>query len=95
MDEKKVLTFLRSPAAAPVDLALELANLTDDEMLAIDLCGRRGLTRDRAVEELDKIGIQREIDTINRWYRSGMKKLCRVWGGLYWIEAIIEYENNT
>ena len=51
MDEKKVLAFLRCSASAPVNLALEMANLTDHERTAVDLCGIRGLTYDEAAEE--------------------------------------------
>lgn len=97
MDEKKVLAFLRCSAAAPLNLALEMANLTDHERTAVDLCGVRGLTYDEAAEELQTLGKnkRRETDTIKRWYRSAKKKLCRAWSGLYWIDAIIEYENNA
>lgn len=92
MDEKKVVAFLRCSASAPLNLALEMANLTDHERLAVDLCGIRGLTYDEAVEAMDN---RREVDTIKRWYRSAKKKLCRAWNGMYWIDAILEYEKNA
>ena len=48
MDEKQVIAFLRSSEPAPIKLALEMANLTDNERLAVELCGIRGLTYDDA-----------------------------------------------
>ncbi len=97
MDEKKVVAFLRCSATAPVELALEMANLTDKERLAVKMCGIRGLTYEEAVEELQKDNKdkRREVDTIKRWYHSARKKLCRAWSGLYWIDAILEYEKNS
>lgn len=97
MDEKQVLAFLRCSAPAPLNLALEMANLTDHERTAVDLCGIRGMTYDEAAEELQKRGNnkRREIDTIKRWYRSAKKKLILAWSGLYWIDAILEYEKNS
>lgn len=95
MDEKRVLEFLRCSASAPLNLALEMANLTDRERTAVDLCGIRGLTYDEAAEYLQKTDRPRESDTIKRWYTSAKKKLCFAWAGLYWIDAIIEYEKKN
>lgn len=91
------MAFLRCSASAPLNLALEMANLTDHERTAVDLCGIRGLTYDEAAEELQSTGDKkrREVDTIKRWYRSAKTKLCRAWAGMYWIAAIIEYEKNA
>lgn len=95
MDEEKVIAFLRCSASAPVRLALEMANLTDREYTAVELCGIRGLTYNEAAEELQCGNRPRETDTIKRWYKSGKKKLCMAWSGLYWIDAILEYEGNN
>lgn len=38
-----MLAFIRCSASAHLQLALEMANLTDRERTAIDLCGIRGL----------------------------------------------------
>lgn len=97
MDERKVVEFLRCSASAPLNLALEMANLTDHERTAIDLCGIRGLTYDEAAEELQNMGQnkRREVDTIKRWYKSAKTKLSLAWSGLYWIEAILEYEKSA
>lgn len=92
MDEKQVIAFLRSSEPAPIKLALEMANLTDNERLAVELCGIRGLTYDDAVEALQG---KREVDTIKRWYRSAKKKLCRAWSGMRWVSSILEYEKNA
>ena len=95
MDEKQVVAFLRCPASVVVELALEMANLTDRERKAIELCGRRGLTRDEAVEEIQKSKTPREIDAVKRWYRSGIAKLCIAREGIYWIEAILNYKKDA
>lgn len=95
MEEKQVLAFLRCSASAPLQLALEMANLTDRERTAVDLCGIRGLTYDEAAKELQNGDRPREVDTIKRWYGSAKKKLCLAWSGLYWIDAILEYEKNS
>lgn len=96
MDEEKVIAFLQCSATAPLNLALEMANLTDKERIAIELHGIRGMTYDEAAEELQRKGhnSRREVDTIKRWYSSAKKKLCLAWAGLYWIDAILEYEKN-
>lgn len=97
MDENKVVAFLRCSATAPLKLALEMSNLTDKERTAVELCGIRGLTYDEAAEFLQNKGEdkRREVDTIKRWYKSAKKKLCLSWSGLYWIDAILEYEKSS
>lgn len=95
MDEERVVAFLRCSAAAPLHLALEMANLTDREYTAVELCGIRGLTYDEAAQELQGSSRPRETDTIKRWYRSAKTKLCRAWSGMYWIDAIVDYEQRT
>ena len=95
MDEKTVVLFLRCSAKAPLDLALEMANLTDNERTAITLCGIRGMTYDEAAAYLQETSKPREVDTIKRWYKAGKKKLCRAWSGMFWISAIVDYEKNA
>lgn len=95
MDEKKVVAFLQCSASAPLNLALEMANLSDRERLAIDLCGIRGLTYNEAAKVLQDGDRPREVDTIKRWYSSAKKKLILAWSGLYWIDAILEYEKKN
>lgn len=97
MEEKKVIAFLRCSASAPLNLALEMANLTDHERIAVDLCGIRAMTYDEAADELQRrrLDKRREPDTIKRWWRDAKKKLCLAWSGLYWIDAILEYEKNA
>lgn len=95
MDEKKVVAFLRSSSTAPLNLALEMANLTDRERTAVDLCGIRDLTYNEAADYLQENDRPREPDTIKRWYTSAKKKLVLAWSGLYWIDAILEYEKKN
>lgn len=85
MEEQKIITFLRCPAAAVVDLALAMANLTWKEETAINLCGKRGKTQERAAEEAGC-----SVDAMQRWYRAGIHKLSAAWSGVWWIEKIIE-----
>ena len=89
------MAFLRCSAVAPLHLALEMANLTDREYTAVELCGIRGLTYDDAARELQQGDRPRETDAIKRWYKSAKRKLCRDWAGMYWIDAIIEYEHRA
>lgn len=85
MSEELVIAFLRCPASTVVDLAVEMANLTWKEKLAIDLCGRQDMTQDKAAEVSD-----RSTDAMQRWYRAGMKKLVTAWSGQWWIENLAQ-----
>lgn len=85
MDESKVIEFLRCPASELVNLAIEMANLTWKESLAINLCGRQAMTQERAA---DKSGYS--VDAMQKWYRSGMKKLVKSWSGMWWIQKLVE-----
>ena len=85
MDEKAVRRFLQCGAGPVVDLALELANLTWKEELAVTECARRDKTQERAAEDNGY-----SVDTMQRWYRRGIAKLCRAWGGVWWGEKLAE-----
>lgn len=84
MREETVIAFLRCPYAPLVDLALTFANLTWQEALAVDLCGRKHYTQEKAAEMADY-----SVDAMQKWYRSGVKKLCAAWSGNAWIEKLI------
>lgn len=92
MTDTDVKNFLRSSSIQPVRLAIEMVNLTDKERLAVELCGLRGLTYDKAAEEINCI---REVDSIKRWYKSAKTKLLKAWDGVGWIEAILKYEKSN
>lgn len=85
MDEGKIIKFLRCPSTALVDLAIEMANLTWKEALAVKLCGRQAMTQERAAEQAGY-----SVDAMQRWYRLGMKKLSAAWNGVWWITKITE-----
>lgn len=85
MSENDILLFLRCPSSALVDLALSFANLTWKEEIAIDLCGKKAKTQEQAAEDIDY-----SVDAVHRWYRSGMKKLCAAWSGIWWIQSIVD-----
>lgn len=85
MDEIKVIKFLRCPSASLVDLAIEMANLTWKEDIAIKLCGRQAMTQERAAEEAGY-----SVDAMQRWYRLGIKKLSSAWSGVWWIEKLTD-----
>lgn len=85
MNEDKIIAFLRCPARPVVDLAIEIANLTWKEAIAIDLCGRHDLTQESAAEEA-----KRSPDAMQRWYRAGIQKLSAAWAGVWWIENLAD-----
>lgn len=85
MDEKQILAFIRCPASLVVDLALAMANLTWKESTAIQLCGRKAMTQERAAELTGY-----SVDAMQKWYRSAIKKLSASWTGIWWVEKLIE-----
>lgn len=84
MDEGRVIAFLRCPASSLVDLAVGMANLTWKEDVAVRLCGRQAMTQERAAESAGC-----SVDAMQRWYRSGIRKLQEAWSGVWWIDKII------
>lgn len=85
MDESTVKAFLRYHSAPIVDFAIGFyANLTWQEALAIELCGKKHMTQERAAEEAGY-----SVDAMQKWYRAGINKLCAAWQGLDWLEKII------
>ena len=85
MKEETVVAFLRYPVSGLVDYALSIANLTWQEETAITLCGRKHMTQERAAEQTGC-----SVNTINNWYRSGIRKLCDAWSGSGWIEKLMK-----
>lgn len=85
MNEELVKRFLRYPSAQLVSFALTLANLTWQESKAIELCGQRGMTQEAAAEYID-----RSVDSMQKWYRSAIKKLSVAWANCSWISKILE-----
>ena len=85
MTDEQILAFLRCPDKAIVDLAVEMANLTWKEELAVTECGRKYKTQEKAAEDNG-----RSPDAMQRWYRSGMKKLSVAWSGCWWVKALAD-----
>lgn len=85
MTETNALKLLRCDDARLVDILLGMVNLSWKEERAITLCGRQMLTQCRASEI---VGISE--DTMQRWYRQGINKVCKVWGGIWWVEKLID-----
>lgn len=85
MSEDKIVAFLRCPSKEVVDLAIELSNLNWKESIAIELCGRKAKTQERAAED-----VQCSTDSMQRWYRDGIKKLSVAWDGMWWVNSIAE-----
>lgn len=85
MDEKKAVEFLRCEASQIVDLAIAMANLTWKEETAVNLCARKDMTQEKAAESAGC-----SPDSMQRWYRHGMEKLCRAWDGVWWIDKLIQ-----
>lgn len=84
MDDRMILAFLRYPSAPLVDFGLTLVNLTWQEQMALDMCGRKHMTQERTAEQAGY-----SVDAIQKWYRSGMKKLSVAWDGQEWIKKIV------
>ena len=84
MNEEEVRAFLLYPSAPLVDFALSLVNLTWQEETAIRLCGRQRRTQELAAEVW---GVS--TDTMQRWYRAGIRKLQIAWDGHDWIKKVI------
>ena len=84
MSETDVIKFLRCPASSIVELAIEMANLTWRESTAIDLVGRKAFTQEKSAEIADV-----SVDSIQKWYRKGVEKLCSAWNGVWWIEQLV------
>lgn len=82
--EKEIVQLLRMPDAGLVDYMVSLANLDRRENAAIDLCGRKAYTQEEAAERID-----RSTDAVQKWYRSGMRKLRTAWAGKWWIKKLI------
>ena len=82
--EKQIVQLLRMPDAGLVDYMVSIANLDRRESLAIDLCGRKAYTQEEAAERID-----RSTDAVQKWYRSGMRKLRTAWSGKWWIKKLI------
>lgn len=81
--EKDVVEILRLPDARLVDFLIVFGNLDHREASAIDLCGRKAFTQEEAAEEID-----RSPDAVQRWYRSGIRKLRTAWAGIWWLRKI-------
>ncbi len=87
MDDKTVRKFLRYYWAALVDFAVDIAELDDDECEAVQLCGRRRLTVEKAAEMAH---IPVSVNTMqNRWSKA-RKRLCKAWNGIEWIALLAE-----
>lgn len=85
MTEEKALQLLRYPTAALVEFALSLVDLSWQEELALNLCGRKRMTQERAAENAGY-----SVDAMQRWYRAGIKKAAAAWSGHEWIEKILD-----
>jgi DNA-directed RNA polymerase specialized sigma24 family protein len=85
--DRKIRAILQSPDADFVDMALRLVNLEDNERAVLDLCLRRGLTHEKAAEELDV-----SVDALQKWHRSAKDKIWTAWSGRWWIRKLMEIE---
>lgn len=87
MRDRRIRSILQSPDAEFVDIALRLVNLEDTERAVIDLCLRRGLTHERAAEQLDV-----SVDALQKWHRSAKDKIWIAWSGRWWMRRLMEME---
>lgn len=85
--DRKIRSILQSPDSDFVVFALQLVNLEDSERTVVDLCLRRGLTHEKAAEELDV-----SVDALQKWCRSAKDKIWTAWSGRWWIRKLMEVE---
>lgn len=84
MTKAQIVSFLRCPAAGVVDYAIEQANLTQKELMAVTMCCRQGMTQEAAAEAADV-----SVESIKKWAEAGIKKLGAAWEGSWWIQKVI------
>lgn len=85
MDDATVRRFLRYYRNDIVDFSIDIARLDDNEIEAVNLCGRRRLTVEQAAEQSR---IPCSVNTMqNRWHRA-RKRLCKAWSGIEWITML-------
>lgn len=92
MREQDVKKFLRSRRAPPalIDFAISFyANLSWQELKAVELCGRKKMTQEMAAETSGY-----SVDAMQKWYRSAIGRLCDAWDGCEWIRIIIDAEQD-
>lgn len=90
MEKRQILSVLQCPSAPLVDMLISSANLTYKESLAVDLCGRKGMTQEQAAEEAERRGLlpSCSVDSMQKWNRSGMRKLDAAWSGNWIVSKI-------
>jgi len=86
LDDKDVVRFLRYDWTNIVDLAISLVRLSDDELEAIELCGKRCLSIESASEIANV-----SVATMQRRWSKARKRLLKVWSGINWIEILAEH----
>lgn len=85
--DRKLRAFMQSPDADFVKMALSLVNLEDSERTVVDLCLRRGVTHERAAEQLDV-----SVDAIQKWSRAAKDKLWIAWSGRWWMRRLMDID---
>ncbi len=82
--DQQIIKFLRCPSNEIVDFALSIVNLDKRELSVINLCGKKAYTQEEAAEHLD-----RSVDAVQKWWRSGMKKIKAEWSARWWITKLM------
>ena len=83
--DAKIKEIMQSADLQFVEIVLGLVNLDDSERTAVDLCLRRGLTQERAAEQLDC-----SVEAVQKWCRSAKNKIWTVWYGRWWMRRIMD-----
>lgn len=85
MQDSTVKRFLRYYCSDIVDYALDMSALDDAERQAVELCGRRRLTIEKAAEYADV-----SVNTMqSRWSRA-RKRLAHSWSGVEWVQVLAD-----
>lgn len=80
-----VLKFLRYYWRGLVDYALDLAELDDRELQAVELCGRKRMTIEQAAEAA---GVS--VNTMQARWSSARRRIVRTWSNIEWIRVLAE-----
>jgi len=83
MTEERVKEILALPSAELVNMCVSMANLREEEELAVNYCYRLGYTQERAAEKILK-----SRNTVYALCHSALEKLAKAWDGVFWIRSL-------
>lgn len=91
MDKQAILGFLQgSYPPELIQFAVNYANPTYKERIAIDLCGIKNMTQAMAAEQAELSGMLPSCseDSMQRYFSSAMRKLDTSWSSQRWMNKL-------